>query len=213
MKSQCKGMQSRILQKIWQDAENTCEYSDPSKASIYEMILKDHYTDYLRYNKKKESIRTKMESLLTKLRKKDRKIPPACKGFISSFHVARLLGETGPFNDFKSYKALQSYLGMNLQEKQSGNYKGKTRISKKGRSLGRKILSQIVLPLVRKDQLYGELYHKQKEETGKPGPLLMTNYMRRFLKSFYGIYQSGNDFDLKRLFIDEGGYNKLEKRN
>ena len=39
----------------------------------------------------------------------------------------------------------------------------------------------------------------------------MTNFMRKFLKSFFGIYKNKIAFDETRLFIDAGAYKKLFK--
>ena len=211
MRNTVKRVRRKTIKTIWDDATATCEHNCSDLASSTEVCLTDHYEDYLRYKDRKDRLRNDMQNTLATIRQDDKKIPAAKKNFVSEFHVARLLAETGPLSDFKSQKELQNYLGMNLQEKQSGNYKGKTRISKKGRSLARKILSQIVLSLVKTDRLYGPAYHKKKDKTGKPGTLLMTNYMRLFLKSFLGIYRSKDEFNLMRLFIDQGAYNKIYK--
>ena len=40
---------------------------------------------------------------------------------------------------------------------------------------------------------------------------LMTNFMRKFLKSFFGIYNSNIAFDETRLFLDAGAYKKIFK--
>jgi len=152
-----------------------------------------------------------MISILKEIRKEETNIPQASSNFVSEFHIARLLAETGPLSDFGTYKELLNYIGMNLRERKSGFYTGKTKLSKKGRSVARKVLSQIILPLVHRKRLYGPAYHEIKKRTGKPGTLLMTNFMRKFLKSFFGIYKSKTKFDENRLFIDAGAYNKLFK--
>ena len=48
--------------------------------------------------------------------------------------VATVLGETNGFALFKSIPQLISYAGYDVVENQSGNHRGKTRISKKGNS-------------------------------------------------------------------------------
>ena len=94
------------------------------------------------------------------------------------------------------------YAGLNIREKQSGKFKGKNKLSKKGRSLLRKALSQTVLPLVKKEGLFGPYYHRKKQQ-GMSGTKAMTAVMRKFLKLFYGWYRSGGAFDRSRVFACE----------
>ena len=60
------------------------------------------------------------------------------------------------------------YAGLNIRECKSGQYKGKNKISKKGRANLRRVLGYIVLPLVKKNGLLGSRYHSKKEQ-GMPG--------------------------------------------
>jgi len=206
-----KGVRNSTIQKIWDDAIATCKYNCSDIAWSLSERLGDHYEDYLRYKDRKDRLKKQMITILKEIRKEEPTIAKASTNFVSEFHVARLLAETGPLSDFNTHKELLNYIGMNLRERKSGFYTGKTKLSKKGRPVARKVLSQIVLPLVHRKRLYGPAYHSIKKRTGKPGTLLMTNFMRKFLKSFFGIYKSKSEFDENRLFIDAGAYNKLFK--
>lgn len=211
MKSKVKGIRRTTIQKVWDDAVATCEYNSSDVASSLEACLKDHYEDFLCSKDRKDRLKKQMTAILKEIRIEDENIPKSKTNFVSEFHIARLLAETGPLSDFKTQNELLNYVGMNLRERQSGNFRGRTKISKKGRALARKVLSLIILPLIKREALYGPAYHQSKDLKGKPGTLLMTNYMRKFLKSFLGIYKSESAFDENRLFIDAGGYNKLFK--
>ena len=149
-----------------------------------------------------------MCEILGSVRLEDEQIPESQKDFVSEFYIARLLAETGPLSDFNNLKQLNNYLGLSLRERQSGMYKGRAKLSKRGRPLARKVLSLIILPLVKKQALYGASYHKSKEH--KAGTLLMCNYMKKWLKAFFGIYRSQSAFDKSRLFIDRGTYEKIK---
>ena len=211
MRLHAKGIRKTTICKIWEDAQSTCQHNCDDIAYCNEDIFCDHYEDYILYNERRNRIRQQMINTLKELRKSDLKIPKSRKGFISEFHVARLIAETGPLSDFAHFRQLVNYIGMHLRERQSGLFKGQTKLSKKGRPPARKVLSQIVLPLLTKNSLYGPAYHEEKERTGKSGTKLMVKYMRKFLKSFYGLYKSNLEFDECRLFIDQGGYQKLSK--
>ena len=54
--------------------------------------------------------------------------------------TAMLVGEIGDINRFDSYEQIRRYAGLNLVENSSENHKGKTTISKRGRSLLAKLV-------------------------------------------------------------------------
>ena len=99
---------------------------------------------------------------------------------------------------------LLRYAGINICMRQSGTYKGQNKISKKGRPLLRKILSQIVFPLVRRGCLYGEFYHHKR--VAMPGQKAMVVVMRSFLRKLHGWYRSARAFDAERFFTDHAEY-------
>jgi transposase len=104
-------------------------------------------------------------------------------GVINAKNLARLIAETGPLSDFTSWRGLLRYAGLNIRMRQSGIYRGQYRITKKGRPLLRKILSQIVLPLVRRKCLYGEYYHGKR--VAMPGQKAMVAVMSHFLRKLH----------------------------
>jgi hypothetical protein len=130
---------------------------------------------------------------------------------VSDKNLARLLAETGPLGDFKHWRKLMRYGGLNIRMRQSGKFQGQNKITKKGRPLLRKVLHQIALPLVRKKSLYGRVYHHKKESEKRPGNVVMTIVSRQLLKKIYGWYKSGEAFDEKRFFTCRTQYMKLSK--
>jgi len=175
-------------------------------------ILQDRFCqlfdDYQEQYKRKEEIVEKMIEILRRLRVEDPNIPPPTPGVISEKNIARLLGQTGPLSDFSHWRKLMRYFGLNIRMRQSGKYQGQYKITKKGRPLGRKVLENIALPLVKKIGLYGEYYILKKETEKRPGNKAMTIVMRNFLKKFYGWYKSGEAFDPKRFFESKSEYLK-----
>ena len=92
------------------------------------------------------------------------------------------------------------YGGLNICMRKSGRYQGQNKISKKGRSLLRKVLYHIVLPLVKKRALYGSYYDRKRQIEKMPGTKAMVCVARHFLKKFYGWYRSGEAFSHERFF-------------
>ena len=117
---------------------------------------------------------------------------------ITLFNLTRLVSQTGPLTDFGSGRALLRYAGLNLRERQSGTYRGQTRLSKKGRPLLRKILGQTTFPVLRKAMLYGPYYHRKLEE-GMIAAKAKVAVMRKFLRMLHSLARSGEAFDPERF--------------
>ena len=141
-----------------------------------------------------------MIDLIRQLREEDPHIPPSTPGVINDKNIARLLGETGPLYEFAGWRTVMRYGGLNICMRKSGRYQGQNKISKKGRSLLRKVLHHIVLPLVKKRVLYGSYYTRKRQIEKMPGTKAMVCVARHFLKKFYGWYRSGEMFNHERFF-------------
>jgi transposase len=197
------------IRRLWQDAESSILNDLPMG---YVDVLEDHLRDLVSEHRqrlhRKDDIVAQMIEVLKRLRDDDPKIPPPTPGVISEKNLARLVGETGPLDDFGNWRKLMRYGGLNIRMRQSGKYQGQNRISKKGSPLLRKVLNHIILPLVRQDGLYGAYYHRKKEVEKMPGTKAMTVVSRHFLRKFYGWYKSGAAFNEKRFFACEAEYRK-----
>lgn len=202
MKNLVPRMRDNTLDEIYQQAQSSAiNEQSPRQIDLLEVELIHCWQDLMLFLKRKQQAVTAMEELYEEARSLDPKLPCACKGIITTFHLARVIAETGPLSDFNSCRKLMRFAGLNLCERQSGKYRGKTKISKKGRRLLRKALGQAVYNLTPKNNLYGDLYHKKKETM--PGTKAMTALTRHFLKMLYGVYKSGKGFDKKRIFTCE----------
>ena len=103
-----------------------------------------------------------MKNLYQKLLDKGERLPRGEAGFVSQVNLARIIGETGPFEDFNHYQQIIRFSGLSLKQRQSGKYKGKDKVSKKGSSRLRMILKQSIFHLIKKDRVLGEYYHRKK---------------------------------------------------
>lgn len=203
-------IRKKTLERLWEDACSSVLNELPSGyVTILENKLLEYMEDYHRELQRKQDVARQMEEILHRLREKDPNIPPPTPQVISEKNLARLLAETGPVHDFSHWRKLVRYGGMNIRMRESGKYRGKNKLSKKGRPLLRKVLMQIMLPLVRKGHLYGEIYHRKKEQENRPGTMAMAIVARQFLRKFYGWYRSGREFDRERFFTCESRYVQL----
>lgn len=209
MKKSSPRIREKSLQRLWDDAQSSVLNELPDEyIETLQMHLQQLIQDYREQVAWKEATTEKMIKLLKRLREKDPNIPPATRGVINDKNLARLLGETGPIRDFANWRLLMRYAGLNIRMRQSGQYSGQNKITKKGRVLLRKILMNIALPLVKRDRIYGQYYHRKKEVDKMAGNKAMTCVARHFLRKFYGWYKSGEAFNLDRFFTCETQYRK-----
>lgn len=209
MKKTVPRIRQTTLKRLWDDAESSALNEQPAAyIEVIEIQLKQLMEDYERHEARSNAIVEKMIKILNCLREQDPKIPEATEGVINDKHIARLLGETGPLEDFENWRMLMRYGGLNIRMRQSGKFKGQNKITKKGRPLMRKVLQRIVFPLVRQNWLYGPYYHRKKEIDKMPGNKIITCVSRHFLKKFYGWYKSGKAFSQQRFFSCETQYRK-----
>ena len=197
-------IRQRSLDRLWEDASASARHQlEGEYADLLELQVRQLWEEFLLHEQRKTAIEERLISLLERLRQKDPNIPAPTPGVISAKNLARLIGETGPLSDFTSWRMLLRYAGLNIRMRQSGQYKGQYKITKKGRPLLRKILGQIVLPLVRTKSLYGPFYHRKR--LSMPGKKAMTVVMRLFLRKLHGWYRSGQAFDAERHFTASHG--------
>jgi len=206
MKQAVSRMRQRTLDRLFSQAQSSVKNQRGSRlVDIQQWRFRQLWDDCQRHQARKEEARQQMENLYQELCQFDPHLPQQQPGVISTFHLARIVAETGPVRDFETLRKFMRYAGLNLREKQSGTYRGKNKLSKKGRRLLRKVLGLIVLPLVKRTGLYGAYYHNKKAH-GMSGTKAMTAVMRKFLKLFYGWYKSGGHFDRNRVFACESQY-------
>jgi transposase len=74
--------------------------------------------------------------------------------------VAGLIGEVGNFSKFKTQSEIMKLAGLDLYEVSSGKRKGQRRISKRGRSLMRKVLYYAAVLMVRKNGIMYDYYER-----------------------------------------------------
>jgi len=180
--------------------------SPPNTHEVYVLDMKYAWQDFLAAEQRKFEAQVILEDLYDRLRELDPSLPAPQKGLASKLSLARFVGETGSFSDFSSWREVLKYIGLNLRERQSGRYRGKTKVSKKGRSLARHVLNQMVVPLVRRTRLMGPWYRHLIDVEKKPGPVAITAAARKLVKILWGWSKSDQEFDEARVFSCAGDY-------
>jgi transposase len=82
--------------------------------------------------------------------------------------VAVIVAETNGFETFTGIKQLTSYAGLDVKIMESGAWKGKSRISKRGNSRIRQALFMPSLSQVKHDSAAALFYERIRQRKGKP---------------------------------------------
>lgn len=104
-----------------------------------------------------------------------------------------LLGYVGDMSRFSSNKALVAYAGLNPMLRESGCWKGQTRLSKKGNGVLRKALYMPALTALRYNPVITALCNRLRDK-GKRGKFLVCAAMKKLLQLAYGVLKSGKPF-------------------
>jgi transposase len=82
--------------------------------------------------------------------------------------VAGFLAEVGDLNNYDHSQQILRLAGLNLKENSSGKRKGKTGISKRGRSRLRALLFRAVMPLVAQNKAFKALHKHYTNRSQNP---------------------------------------------
>ncbi len=112
---------------------------------------------------------------------------------IGEVTAAGLIGEVGDFGKFHTLSEIMKLAGLNLFEISSGKHKGNRHISKRGRSLLRKILFFAALNTVRKG---GVMYATYQRHLGKGMPRMkaLVAVERKLLGILFALARDHSEF-------------------
>ena len=107
--------------------------------------------------------------------------------------VAGLIGEIGDFKKFKTQSEIMKLAGLDLYEISSGKMKGQRRISKRGRSLIRKILYYTAIQTIRKDGILHD-YYTRLTDGGMKRMKALIAVSRKLLGIIYAIVRDDSEY-------------------
>ena len=127
----------------------------------------------------------------------------AIKG-VGIITIAGFIAEVGDIRRFKSPKQIQKYAGLELVENSSGKHKGKSRISKRGRRKLRRILYQVMIPLLASNKEFREIYDYYITRVKNPlkRRQAMVAVSCKLIRVFYAVLTKGMDYDRFKMMSD-----------
>lgn len=111
--------------------------------------------------------------------------------------AAIIISETNGFETFNNIKQVTSYAGMDVKIRESGKWKGKSRISKCGNKHIRKALHFPALTKIRWDEKTGEFYERLVERKGVK-MVAGVAVQRKLLALIYTLWKKQEMFDPAR---------------
>ena len=107
--------------------------------------------------------------------------------------VAGLIGEVGDFRKFKTISEITKLAGLDLYEVSSGRHKGQRHISKRGRSLMRKLLFFAAINTVRSNGIMHEPY-QQMLQRGMPKVKALIAVSRKLLRIIFALARDNVEY-------------------
>ena len=113
---------------------------------------------------------------------------------VSFISAATVVGETLGFESISNTKQLTSYAGYDVVLRESGSFKGKTKISKKGNSYIRAVLHMPSMACVRCNPTLGKFYRRLKPDKAKPLVALVA-VQRKLLILMFTLWKNEENYD------------------
>ena len=116
---------------------------------------------------------------------------------IGSITAAGILAEIGDMQRFGRIKGPIKLAGINPSEKQSGEFRGKSVMTKKGKTLLRTALYSAALTLISHNRAFQEYYRSLRNRQLRPlsGMKAIGAVMNKLLRVVYAILKKGTPFN------------------
>ncbi|NJX16964.1 transposase, partial [Tamlana crocina] len=106
----------------------------------------------------------------------------------------KVIAETNGFLLFNSIRQLVSYAGLDVIQDESGQYKGKSRLSKKGNAHLRAALYMPAVTAATHNENLNKFYSRLNEKFNYKKQSLVA-VMRKLLVLIYTLWKSGEDYN------------------
>lgn len=108
--------------------------------------------------------------------------------------LAFVLGQLGSFDQYTNAKQLEKIAGLNLVENQSGKYKGKVRLNKRGRDVLRHKLFLIALVLIVHNPMFKKYYDDRTKIQKKSKMSSLMAVSQKFIRLIFGLVKNKSEY-------------------
>jgi transposase len=155
-----------------QEIISAAKRSVASAGVVKELILSEKVSTVLYLQEKSEKIVEALIERCESLRIEDLDIIRSIDG-IDDITGSTFLAELGDFSNFRSYKHVIAFAGLDPSINQSGQYEGMSRISKRGNRHLRRIIFLITMCSIRADNVFRKYFLRRKKEGLPPMKALL----------------------------------------
>jgi transposase len=134
-----------------------------SASAAKELILSEKVSTLLYLQEKKERITEVLIETCESLRIEELDIIKSVDG-VNDITGSTFLAELGDINNFNSYKHVIAFAGLDPSIHQSGQYEGRSTISKRGNRHLRRVIFLMTLCAVRSKNIFREYFLRRKQE-------------------------------------------------
>lgn len=190
---------NKHARKLIKAAEESIGLKHGLESAVLEIsTLLDEYEIYAR----------KLQVIMQKVEEQVNKVPNANKLLgikgIGIVAIAGFLGAVGDIGRFDAPEQIVKLMGLNLRENSSGKHKGKTTITRRGRSDGRYAIFQAVLPLVARNAEFRQLhlYYINRENRPLKKMQSIVALCGKLIRVFYAILKTGSNYNGEKMMKD-----------
>ena len=170
-----------------------------------------------RYKARLDLVISQIEEIETDIRMLIRQNPILKKKFeniitipgVALITAATVIAETNGFAAITNQKQLTSYAGLDVQMKESGKYKGKSKISKQGNAHIRRVLHFPAQCAIIHNKPLSKFFERVNAKKIKP-MIASIGVQRKLLCLIYAIWKSDRVFD-PNFEINKQAYKKVEQ--
>ena len=194
-----RGVGIKKAEKLVKEAQNSVGIREGAQMAEYEIKLL--IKEYMEIREVLEDMERKLEKIVLTIPGANRFLEIKGVGIKT---VAGFFAEIGDIKRFTSAKQIIKLAGLNLRQNSSGQHKGETTISKRGRSRLRALLFRAILPIVATNEVFNKLHHdniSQKERPMKKMQSLIA-LCCRLIRIVYSLITKDQEFDPDKLIRD-----------
>jgi len=197
-KSKVKAVGMKKAMSLYEAAKNSVGCSGGNGARLeLRLLLADYRIKMEQY----AQIMAEVEKLVEQVPNANKLMEIDGVGLVT---IAGFVAEVGDIGRFQSSKQVQKLAGLALRENSSGQNKGQTTISRRGRARLRAVLFQAVMPLVSKNQEFMEIHRyyttRSKNPLKKKQSLIVL--CCKLIRVFYALLTKGSAYDPIKLATD-----------
>jgi len=203
VKRASRGRAGAKVEPIWQAAQTSVAPSAGQAARRQAMLALLEVLEVI--ERRQEALRQEMGQWLSQLPEASCLLSLPGVGVVT---VAGLLGECGELGAYGSYAQLEKLVGLNLYALSSGQYRGRCRVSKRGRARARYVLCYMAMAQTRKGGLWHEWAMAAKEKGKRTGEIRVA-VARKLLGLVYAVARDRTMYQAERCITGGGAADGL----